>query len=303
MTRRLRGARGPRSKGTALLLLCVSMLRCGRDTPTSPAIPPFGPPASSHVLVGAGDIAVCGSSGTEDTATLLDSIDGTVFTTGDNAYFTGSRQDFRDCYDPTWGRHKDRTRPTPGNHEYEHPGAAPYFEYFGESAGPDFLGYYSYMVGEWQVLALNSNIASGSGSAQGLWLRTELAAGARRCTVAYWHHALFSSGPNGDAPQMRDIFRILHDAGAEIVIAGHEHSYERFARQTADGVADPVRGIRQFVVGTGGASLSQFPTIRPNSEVRLSAHGVLKLTLAPGTFTWEFITLSGTRDSGGGSCR
>ena len=192
VTRRLRGAWGPPVKGTALLLLCVSTLRCARDTPTSPAIPPLNPPGSSHVLVGAGDIAVCGSSGTEGTAGLLDSIDGTVFTTGDNAYFTGSRQDFRDCYDPTWGRHKDRTRPTPGNHEYENPGAAPYFEYFGESAGPDFLGYYSYMVGEWQVLALNSNIASGAGSAQALWLRTELAcfhpvptATRRRCATSF----------------------------------------------------------------------------------------------------------------------
>jgi hypothetical protein len=255
------------------------------------------------VLVGAGDIAVCGSSGTAGTAGLLDSIDGTIFTAGDNAYFTGSRQDFRDCYDPTWGRHKDRTRPSPGNHEYENPGAAPYFEYFGESAGPDFLGYYTFMVGEWQVFSLNSNIAAGAGSAQAQWLRTELAAGSRRCTLSYWHHALFSSGPNGDAPQMHDIFRILYDAGAEIVIAGHEHAYERFARQTADGIPDPVRGIRQFVVGTGGAPLSQFATVRPNSEVRLSAHGVLKLTLGAGTFTWEFITLSGTRDSGGGSCR
>ena len=256
------------------------------------------------MLVGAGDIAVCGTTGAESTASLLDGIDGIVFTTGDNAYFTGSRADFRNCYDPTWGRHKSRTRPSPGNHEYETLGGAPYFEYFGANAGDGFDGYYSYMIGDWQVLSLNSMIEAGAGSRQAQWLRSELAASARQCTVAYWHHALFSSGPNGDAPQMRDVFRILYDMGADVVITGHEHSYERFARQTADGVADPVRGIRQFVVGTGGAELSQFSTARPNSEVRVSAHGVLKLTLNPGSFAWEFITVSGgTRDSGAGNCR
>jgi hypothetical protein len=288
---------------TALPLLCVSALRCGRDTPTGPALPAPSPAASSQVLVGAGDIAICGSAGTEGTARLLDSIDGTVFTAGDNAYFTGSRADFRNCYEPTWGRHKDRTRPSPGNHEYEMPGAGPYFEYFGVNAGTDFSGYYTYLLGEWQVFSLNSVVPAGAGSPQAQWLRAELAAGSRRCTVAYWHHALFSSGPNGDSPHMRDIFRILYDMDADLVITGHEHSYERFARQTADAVLDPVRGMRQFVVGTGGAELSQFPTVRPNSEVRLSTHGVLKLTLNPGNFTWEFISVSGgIRDSGAGSC-
>jgi hypothetical protein len=152
------------------------------------------------------------------------------------------------------------------------------------------------------VLALNSVIEAGAGSQQAQWLRSELATGARRCTVAYWHHAVFSSGPNGDSPQMRDVFRILYDAGADVVITGHEHSYERFARQSADGVPDPIRGIRQFVVGTGGAELYQFSTVRPNSEVRLSVHGVLKLTLNPGSFAWEFITPGGVRDSGAGNC-
>ena len=255
------------------------------------------------MFVGAGDIAQCDNNA-EATARLLDTIGGTVFTLGDNAYFHGTRENFRDCYEPTWGRHKARTRPAPGNHEYESPGALPYFDYFGANAGPRGLGYYSFDVGSWHAISLNSNIPMGAGSAQASWLRSDLADHAGYpCIVAYWHHPLFSSGPNGDTPAVRELWRILYEAGADIVLNGHEHLYERFARQDPDGRPDQARGMRQFTVGTGGAALDQSAAPRPNSEARISAFGVLKLTLSAGSFEWEFISVSGARDSGSGACR
>src|SRR5206468_9191272 len=161
---------------------------------TNPPTPP-GPPSAPQVLVGAGDIGWCGSPGPEQTARLLDGIGGTVFTAGDNAYFSGTRQEYQNCYDPSWGRHKSRTRPVPGNHEYESAGAGPYFEYFGAAAGIAGAGYYSFQLGDWHAVALNSNVAAADGSAQAQWLRADLAAARGACTIAYWHHPLFSSGP------------------------------------------------------------------------------------------------------------
>jgi hypothetical protein len=196
----------------------------------------------SLVLVGAGDIAQCGSPGAEATARLLDQIDGTVFTAGDNAYPNGSNRDFTNCYEPTWGRHRERTFPTAGNHDYETSGADPYFSYFGEMAGTAGQGYYVYFVGPWRIIALNSEVGVRAGSFQYLWLRNELMRNAVPCTAAIWHRPLFTSGPNRDNPDMRDIFRLLHDFRAEIVINGHDHMYERFAPQDADGGLDPVRG-------------------------------------------------------------
>lgn len=254
-----------------------------------------------QVFVGAGDIAVCGGT-SEATARLLDAIGGTVFTLGDNAYFSGTRQEFNDCYGPTWGRHKSRTRPVPGNHEYQSPGASPYFEYFGANAGPPGLGYYSFELGDWHAIALNSNIAVDGGSIQAAWLRADLAFSRARCTIAYWHHPLFTSGPNQDQTQMREFWRLLYDSGADLVLAGHDHTYERFAPQDPEGRADPLRGIREFIVGTGGAPLYQFVTVRANSEARLRTHGVLKLTLLADNYQWEFIPVSGPGDAGNGSC-
>src|SRR5688572_6916296 len=271
-------------------------LACGSNGPMGPSPPP--PPAGSHVLVGAGDIALCGSSAPEQTAALLDRIDGTVFTAGDNAYFQGSANDFRNCYEPTWGRHKSRTRPSPGNHEYESAGAAPYFEYFGNNAGPPGLGYYSFSAGPWHVVSLNSNVAAGQGSAQYQWLVDDLTERNARCLAAIWHHPVFSSSRNGPSPIMRDIWRLLQQHGAEIVIAGHEHAYERFVPLDSSGRPAP-DGIRQFIVGTGGATLYDFVTVAPGSEVRISAYGVLKLTLTGSDYQWEFIGTSGSaQDSG-----
>lgn len=302
-------------------LICLTSAQCGGGRPTGPTTPsspttPSGtvPPtvpgpqlspsaASPQVFVGAGDIGLCGSPGPELTARLLDTIGGTVFTLGDNAYFSGTARNFRDCYDPHWGRHRGRTRPAPGNHEYESPGAAPYFEYFGLNAGPPGLGYYSFELGAWHAIALNSNISTGSNSPQGQWLRADLAASRSTCTIAYWHHPLFSSGRNGDSAHMRDFWRLLYDAGTEIVLAGHDHDYERFAPQDADGRPDPRRGIRQFVAGTGGATLYPFANTHANSEARLSGpFGVLKLTLQGDGYQWEFVSPSGVSDTGAGSC-
>ena len=262
------------------------------------------PGTSVGVLVGAGDIGMCGSSAPESTARLLDSIDGTVFTAGDNAYFQGNAQQFRDCYDPSWGRHLTRTRPAPGNHEYESAGAAPYFAYFGPNAGPPGLGYYSFKVGEWHIVSLNSNVSMAPNSAQLTWLRNDLASNHVACVAAIWHHPLFSVGPNGPMPEARELWRTLYDAGADVVINGHDHSYARFAPQTPDGIPDSNRGIRQFVVGTGGAELVSFARSDPNVQFRVVSFGVLKLTLRPGGYDWQFNAVNGSvPDSGSDVCR
>jgi calcineurin-like phosphoesterase family protein len=256
-----------------------------------------------EVFVGAGDIAVCGSRGTEATAMLLDAIGGTVFTAGDNAYPAGTAQQYLDCYDPTWGRQRGRTRPTPGNHEYvASPVAASYFEYFGAAAGPPGLGYYSFELGAWHAISLNSNIGVGQRSAQGQWLQADLASNQTKCSLAYWHHPRFTSGPNGDNAEMVEFWRLLYAAGVEIVVNGHDHLYERFAPQDPDGFPDPARGIRQFTVGTGGAPLYDVAALKANSEAVVRSFGVLRLTLEQNSYSWEFIAVSGRGDSGVGSC-
>jgi acid phosphatase type 7 len=273
--------------------------------PSQPiAAPPAGIVSSTGVLVGAGDIAMCGSQGTEGTADLIDLIDGTVFTAGDNAYFQGTAQQYRQCYDPTWGRHKGRTRPAPGNHEYETDAARAYFDYFGASAGPPGRGYYSFKVGPWHVVSMNSNVPAGEGSAQLQWLRDDLAATDARCVAAIWHHPLFSSGQNGPQPMMRAVWRVLRELGADLVIAGHDHIYERFARQDEAGRGTS-SGLRSFVVGTGGAEQTRPLRQSANSEMRAITSGVLKLTLSPETYSWQFLSVPPDTftDSGSDSCR
>jgi len=262
------------------------------------------------VFVGAGDIAIePGQS--ESTARLFDTIGGDIFTLGDNAYPNGSRENFRGPFDRTWGRYLGRMHPAPGNHEYMTAGAMPYFEYFGESAGPFGLGYYSFNLGAWHVISLNSNyefgVAVDPGSPQAVWLQADVndSRNSRKCTLAYWHHPLFSSGQNGDYVKMRALFNILYDANADVVLSGHDHLYERFAPQTGDGRNDPARGIREFVVGTGGVPLYNFMTTKANSEQRIrDAWGVLKLTLLADSYQWEFVTTpnGAVRDSGTGTC-
>ena len=260
----------------------------------------------SPVLVGAGDIAVCGSSQSEATAKLIDHIEGSVFTVGDHAYANGKASEFLKCYDPTWGRHLKRTHPAPGNHDYGSPDAAPYFNYFRGNAGPVGRGYYSYNLGAWHIITLNSNRSARSwGVAQEDWLIKDLTANPTTCTLGYWHHPRYSSGKNhGDHAHMQNLFKILYEHGTDVVIAGHDHIYERFAPQNPEGKAD-LLGIRQFIAGTGGADLYKIGTIKANSEVRNNtAHGVLKFTLHPTSYVWEFIAVPGQkfRDSGTAQC-
>lgn len=247
---------------------------------------------------------MCGVEGADATARLLDRIAGGIFTTGDNAYPSGTDRDFAQCYDTTWGRHRERTRPTPGNHEYESPGAAPYFAYFGANAGPAGLGYYTYTAGTWQVIALNSETNIGLSSAQLQWLRATLTQDRARCTMAYWHRPLFSSASRGGSRDLRDVWRVLYEFGVDVVVGGHDHFYERFAPQTPDGLADPARGIRQFTVGTGGAPLAASSGIVANREVTGSVWGVLVLTLNDGDYRWEFRPVAGATftDAGSGTC-
>jgi hypothetical protein len=272
------------------------------------APPPYN---GDPILVGAGDIAGCPDfSGAEATAKLLDSIPGTVFTAGDNAYEEGTAQQFHDCYGVTWGRHKSRTRPAPGNHEFHSGGATPYFDYFGASAGDPARGYYSYDLPAWHIVVLNSECdqvgGCQSGSPEEKWLRQDLQTHPATCTLAYWHKPLFSSGAkHGNDLGMKDFWKGLYEARAAIVINGHDHDYERFAPQDPEGKADPVRGIREIVVGTGGKSHRPFAAPLPTSELRNDdTYGVLKLTLHAKSYDWEFIPEAGKtfRDSGSDTC-
>jgi hypothetical protein len=265
--------------------------------------------AGTAVLVGAGDIAECNSSGDAATAALVRSIGGTVFTLGDNAYDDGTARQFARCYGPTWGRFKGRTRPAIGNHEYQSKGAAGYWDYFGKAAGPRGKGWYSYNAGSWHVIVLNANcgkVGCGKGSEQERWLRADLAAHDNECTLAYWHQARFvSDKEHGNHSELGAFWEALYDYGAELVLSGHAHVYERFAPQTPGAKADPDHGIRQIVVGTGGASHYRFGSARPNSQVRnASSFGVLKLTLKSDSYDWQFIPQAGKsfRDSGHDVC-
>jgi hypothetical protein len=313
----------------------------------SPHTPTAGEPA---VLAGAGDIARCYPGANfrafrrpgpdhpaAQTARLLDDMPGaTVMAVGDNAYEFGSPLDYWGCYDPTWGRHRSRTRPATGNHEYLTPGALGYFVYFREGAAPP-LGYYSYELGSWHVVVLNSTPqvyacwppesdevppgfpsnpppailgpeagrACAGDVAQQAWLAADLAAHSdRQCTVAYFHHPRFSSGPHGNHFQMQKIWDVLYAFGVDLVISGHDHLYERFAPQHPDGQADDQWGIRQFTVGTGGAEFYSVTTLQPNSELVIdTVHGVLALGLDQGQYGWGLVAVDHTiQDSGSGAC-
>ncbi len=278
--------------------------RSGTSTVTVTGAPTSG---GSAVLLAAGDISSCSSSGDEATATLLDGLEGTVATLGDNAYPDGTASQFANCYHPTWGRHKARTRPAPGNHDYNTSGAADYYSYFGVNAGPSGRGYYSYDLGGWHIISLNSNISMSAGSTQEQWLRADLAASTKLCTLAYWHHPRFSSGTkHGDFSAAQPIWQALYDYKADVVLSGHEHNYERFAPQAPTGAADPAKGIREFVVGTGGVShYDDLGTRQSNSQVfNGTTFGVLKLALESSSYSWHFVPVAGQgfTDSGTASC-
>jgi hypothetical protein len=262
--------------------------------------------ADAAVLVGAGDIANSGNRD-EATAKLLETLPGTVVTLGDNAYPNGTAEEFSNYYDPTWGRHKARTRPGAGNHDYDIPGASGYYNYFGAAAGDPTKGYYNFDVGAWHIIVLNTECSQVGGcesaSPQGQWLQADLAANPSTCTLAIMHKSLFASGGSSTAGQA--FWSLLYQARADVVLGGHAHFYERFAPQDPNGAADAVNGIREFVVGTGGAGHSSFGTIAPNSEARDNdTWGVLKLTLNPTSYDWEFIPIAGQTftDSGSAAC-
>lgn len=287
----------------AALVAGLVIVSCG-GTPLSPSAARTGSSNMTMVLVGAGDIAECGSSATEATAALLDGIPGIVFTAGDNAYPNGTEADFRQCYEPTWGRHRGRTRPSPGNHDYDSGNAVAYFNYFGGNAGPPGLGYYSFRLGDWLVLSLNSNVDASPLSPQAEWVRSTLVAEQAPCVAAIWHHPVFSSGQNGGSRQMQEIWKILREFNAEVVINGHDHEYERFARLDESGRPD-AHGLRSFVVGTGGAEMTGVRAVQAGSEVRATVSGVLKLTLRSGSYDWTFEAIPGSsfRDSGADVCQ
>lgn len=292
--------------GAALVLLGACNERPRRavmegDNPT----PPLTPLTGAEVLVGAGDIASCAAGGDEATAALLDRIPGTVFTAGDNAYPSGTADEFRACYDPSWGRHRNRTFPVPGNHDYRSTGARPYFAYFGERAGPPGKGFYSFELGGWLILMLNTNIPVSAESEQARWLRAQLAGRTGRCEIAIGHHPRFSSGPHGSDRRLSAIWQILYDGGVELALAGHEHFYERFAPMTPAGALDEARGVRQIIVGTGGFKPYNPRERQPNSQVLRRATGVIKLSLGERVYQWEFVPVAGQtfRDWGEGRCR
>jgi acid phosphatase type 7 len=361
-------------RNSFVLILTLLLAGCRQDAPTGPNVAsaptarwdakydvgdwltswlanPYAPSAREPaILAGAGDIARCypGADPTkfqppgaehpaEQTARLLDDMPGaTVMAVGDNAYEYGSPFDYAGCYDPTWGRRRARTRPATGNHEYLTPGAAGYFAYFGARAAPP-LGYYSYDLGRWHVVVINSTPqvylcwppegdeippgfpvlplpltpgptagrACAGDVAQQLWLAADLRAHRNAsCTIAYFHHPRFSSGKHGNQYQMQRIWDILYANRVDVVVSGHDHLYERFAPQTPDGVPDAKRGIRQFTVGTGGAEFYDVSVRQPNSEVLLNTdHGVLVLSLADKQYGWAFVAVDrSVKDSGSGEC-
>jgi hypothetical protein len=298
-------ARVPFVAVTLVALALAFNLRCG-ESPSgpTPTPPPTTPPPTTQVVLAAGDIGMCGSAGTEATAALVAGLEGTLLLAGDIAYLHGSAQDFAQCFNPFWGRFRGRWFAVPGNHEYESAGAQPFFDYFGDAAGEDRTGYFAVDLGEWMILMLNSNISTARNSPQGDFVRRQLELRSPRCSMAVWHHPLFTSGPNGPNAQHRDLWSVLEARGTDLVVNGHDHLYERFGRQNVEGRPDPV-GIRQFTVGTGGASLYDFVGASPNSEARLRKFGVLRLTLMPTSFRWEFLTTPGgtVEDSGTEECR
>lgn len=286
-------SRGKRNKLVTLLIMFLLIASVAQTSPLQVA-------AASVVLVGAGDISTCSNNNDEATAKLLDGISGTVFTAGDNAYDSGTYTQYTNCYHPTWGRHKSRTKPVPGNHEYNTSGAAGYFKYFSNVSS-----YYAYNLGDWRIYALNSEIDVSSTSAQVKWLKNDLAANPKRCVLAYWHKPRWSSGSHyGSNSKYQTLWKTLYDAKAELVISGHEHNYERFKEMNASGTASSP-GMREFVVGTGGASHYGFGSTLSTSQVRNSStYGVLKLTLNSTSYSWKFIPVAGKTftDSGTTYC-
>jgi acid phosphatase type 7 len=296
----------------ALVALAVMVVPSASAGGATPVLAPGD--TVTGVLVGAGDIAGPWL-GDDQTADLLDTIPGQVFTLGDNAYLEGTHAEYLLWYELTWGRHKARTRPAAGNHDFEAGGGGDgsgYFAYFGAAAGPPHA-YYSYDVGAWHVIVLNGECSKiggcGPGSPQSEWLLADLARHRNRfCTVAMFHYPRFNSGGKGETQGVargQHFWEVLHASGVDLVLSGDEHLYERFAPMAPDGTADPEFGIRQFTVGTGGGLAGSFRTPMPGSEARIAGvEGVLKLTLGHRSYAWDFVPVAGKTgsDTGWGRC-
>jgi acid phosphatase type 7 len=310
------------------ILLLLAVLSCPPAVKITPP-PADAPPelvalTGASVLIGVGDIAACDSRGDELTAAIVDSVlkadsvakvEDAVFTLGDNAYPVGSVRNFTECFTPSWGdktkRIMKKIHPLPGNHEHETDMAAPYYLYFGDIAGSPRKGYYSYDVGEWHVIVLNSAIVVDPGfreserQAQNDWLRDDLKNKSKPCTMAMWHHPRFSSGYHGNNTNLGEFWNILYNAGADLILTGHDHEYERFAAMTPAATVDTLKGIPSYVIGTGGGELRGFRrSVSAHSLARIEGHfGVLKLTLGKGEFRAAFLDTQGrVWDSSGGKC-
>jgi 3',5'-cyclic AMP phosphodiesterase CpdA len=282
------------------VLLAAATAACGGERPRADDRPQ---PHTS--IVAAGDIAGCWWRSDEATARLLDHIGGVVMPLGDAVYSNGTTGQFADCYGPTWGRHKARTRPAIGNHDYRTEHGGPYYDYFGAAAGPRGKGWYSFDVDGWHVVVLNSETDAGPQSEQVAWLHSDLRAHPARCTLAAMHRPRFSSGQHGDSERVKPLFAALYQGNVDVMLSGHDHVYERFKPQDPDGRLDPARGVRQFVVGTGGAPFYDFRAkLDANSEVHQnSVHGVLRLVFHPDGYDWEFVGAGGGfSDKGSGRC-
>jgi 3',5'-cyclic AMP phosphodiesterase CpdA len=294
MTEALRMDR-PEKRRWKLLAACALAVMLGGNALAAP-------PA---VVLAAGDVGQCDLPGAALTGALLQKHPGPILGLGDFAYPNGTAEEFRRCYEPAWGDFKQRIYPAPGNHDYRTPGAAGYFGYFGTRAGDTRRGYYSFDVGAWHVVSLNSNRELEPGSPQLQWLDEDLRNNRQRCVLAFWHHPRFSSARRGSDPRTQALWETLYRHGASVVLAAHDHDYERFAPMNDRGERDDGRGIRSFVIGTGGAKLYEAGKRHLLSQVwDGSTWGALKLTLREDAYDWEFLPAADGqfKDAGTASC-
>lgn len=278
------------------------------NTPTETASPTSTetpqPTATPYYFIGAGDISMCNRSDHYNTALLLEKYPGEIFTAGDNSNDEGYAEEYKNCFAPSWGRFFSRIHPVPGNHDYRVKEGKPYYDYFGNKAGKKGEGYYSYDVGPWHIIALNSNcdyVGCGPDSEQYKWLKRDLKNNPSRCTMAIWHHPRVSSAPEGKDKSVKPFWDLLYEYGADVIVNGHSHIYERYAPQNPDLKIDYESGLVQFIVGTGGAFFEDLKTIQANSQAKITqTHGILVFELYEDRYDWGFLPVDGVSffDSG-----